>query len=124
MSAIMTAWKIKKLNIAPEDLLISISQVDFIENCFMSYHRNNYKVGLLMDAVFRVHYDSQNSVYSRNYLFKFNKASWFYNAIFEPCMRLNRSLMMFYGRGLSITRYQKPVNEIFDRVYILNSASR
>jgi len=119
--AIRTAREIKKFKISKGDVLISAAQNSFVENCLNSYNNKNLKIGLITTKDFNLFYNSQNSVYARNNNFRFSKASWFYNRIFEPFLGLSRSLFLFYGRGKGsfIMRYQKPINEIFDQVIIL-----
>jgi hypothetical protein len=119
--ALKEARQIKKINISERDILISISQNSFVENCLNSCNKKNLKIGLIASKDFNLFYNSQNSVYSSNNNFRFSKASWFYNNIFEPLLGLHRSIFMFYGggKGSFITRYQKPLNEIFDQLIIL-----
>ena len=114
------AWWIKKFKISKGDVLISAAQNSFVENCLNSYNNKNLKIGLITTKDFNLFYNSQNSVYARNNNFRFSKASWFYNRIFESLLGLSRSLFLFYGRGKGsfIMRYQKPINEIFDQVII------
>ena len=121
--AILTAIKIKRFNIPKDDLLISITQNSFVENCLNSYNKNNQRIGLISDKDFNLFYNSENSVYKEDSNFRFNKASWFFNKILEPLLGLNRSLFMFYGKdGNSfISRYQKPVNEVFDKMVIMKA---
>lgn len=123
--AMTIARQIKNFRISKGDILVSIAQNSFVENCLNSYHKNNLKIGLIANKDFNLFYNSRNSVYANNDDFRFNKASWFFNKIFEPLLGLHRSLFMFYGRGGGsfITRYQKPLNEVFDEVIILKSSA-
>lgn len=121
--AAKTARQIKKFKIDSNDILISASQAGFIENCFVSYHKNILKIGLVANKDFNLHYNVRNLIYACYDNFRFSKASWFFNKIFEPLLGINRSLFMFYGQGKAsfIIRYQKPLNEVFDNVIILKS---
>jgi len=123
LTAIRTSWKIRRFPIAPQDIFISASQVEFVENCFVSYHKKNIRIGLVMNRDFHTHYSQDSLAYIRNDDFRFSKGSWFFNRIFEPILGLNRSVFMYYeqGEGIYITRYQKPINTVFDRVYLLNN---
>ena len=124
--AVKTARQIKNFKISKDDILISIAQNSFVENCLNSYHKNNLKIGLIADKDFNLFYNSQNSIYTNNSDFRFNKASWFFNKILEPLLGLHRSVFMFYSRGggYFITRYQKPLNEVFDRLIIMKATAK
>lgn len=123
LQAMRMAREIKKFEISEGDALISITQNSFVENCLNSYNNKNLKIGLIATKDFNLFYNSQNSVYTQNNDFRFSKASWFFNKIFEPLLGLNRSLFMFYGRGKGsfIVRYQKPLNEVFDQIVVLRA---
>ena len=119
-----TAVEISRFNINKKDVLISIIQNSFVENCLNSYYGKNFKIGLIADKDLNLFYNSKNSIYTQNADFRFSKASWFFNRILEPLLGLNRSVFMFYnqGGGLFINRYQKPLNEIFDKVVIMKAS--
>ncbi|OGN02450.1 MAG: hypothetical protein A2655_01840 [Candidatus Yanofskybacteria bacterium RIFCSPHIGHO2_01_FULL_43_42] len=121
--AVLTAIKVKKFDISKNDLFISITQNSFVENCLNSYNKNSQRIGLISDKDFNLFYNSGNSVYTENSDFRFSKASWFFNKILEPLLGLNRSLFMSYGKDKDsfINRYQKPVNEIFDKVIVMKA---
>ncbi|OGN10637.1 MAG: hypothetical protein A3J46_05520 [Candidatus Yanofskybacteria bacterium RIFCSPHIGHO2_02_FULL_41_11] len=115
-------WKeIAGLKVGQGDVIISGSQVEFVENCFISRFKNNSRVGMLMKRDFYTNYDSNNSLFSKNERFKFSRASWFFNKILEPVLGLKKSLFLLYSPGCTaITRYQEPVNRIFDQVIIFD----
>ncbi|MBI2670093.1 MAG: hypothetical protein HYX20_03045 [Candidatus Yanofskybacteria bacterium] len=113
------ALAVKKMNVNPDDMIISFSQVDFLENCFLSYHRRNRQLGFITERDFNYHYNSENQIYSNNDDFRFTKASWFYNKIWEPLLGLNKTVFQIYDNGeLFVIKYQKPINEIFSKVFI------
>src|SRR3989344_100081 len=123
LQAVRLAYKIRKFKISQEDIIISIAQNSFVENCLNSYNKKNTRIGLISGKYLNLFYNNQNSIYQNNNNFRFSKASWFYNRIFEPILGLNRTTFMFYGLGGGsfITRYQKPLNEIFDKVVVLKA---
>ena len=121
LNALKTLLKIKNIGINCNDILISGSQVEFVENCFVSSYKKNKRIGLVLKRDFYANYDLQNSVFSKNDKFKFNKASLFFNKIFEPVLGLNKTLNLAYSPGCTtVTRYQKPINRVFDQVIILD----
>lgn len=113
------ASAVKRLNVHSDDMIISFSQVEFLENCFLSYYRHNKRLGFLTERDFNFHYNPGNQIYSRNDDFRFTKASWLYNKIWEPFLGLNKTVFQIYDDGeLFVLRYQKPINNIFSKVFI------
>ncbi len=119
--ALKTARQIKNFKIMPNDLLIIASQPDFVENCFNSYHQNCLRIGIMLKRDFNT-YNMQNWIYTGNSRFRFNKATWFFNKIFEPILGLNRCLYLaFTGmKGFYLNRYQRPINEVFNKLIIFH----
>lgn len=118
------ALAVKKLGVSSEDIIISFSQVEFLENCFLSYHRRNKRIGFITERDFNYHYNSENQIFSSNDDFRFTKASWFYNKIWEPFLGLNKTVFQLYdNKKLFVIRYQKPINDVFDKVFICNATT-
>ncbi|MBI2063882.1 MAG: hypothetical protein HYT65_02725 [Candidatus Yanofskybacteria bacterium] len=82
--AIQTVRQIKKFKISNGDILISMAQNSFVENCLNSYHKKNLRIGMIAKKDINLFYDTGNSVYTGNDNFRFSKASWFFNVILEP----------------------------------------
>lgn len=119
-----TALAIKKIGVNPEDIIISFSQIEFLENCFISYYRRNKRIGFITERDFNYHYNSKNQIFSHNNDFRFTKASWFYNKIWEPLLGLNKTMFQLYDDNkLFVIRYQKPINDVFDKVFICNATT-
>ncbi len=120
--AIKIARQIKNFRIAGSDVLIVASYPEFVENCFISYHDKNFKVGFISDRDFNGQYNSHSLTYAQNDDFRFNKATWFYNNVFEPLLGLNRTVYMAYSQrdDCYTNRYLRPINEIFDRLFIMD----
>lgn len=119
--AVKMAWQIKNFKISQDDILISTAQNSFMENCFNSYHKNNPSICLMAGKDFNYNYNAQNSIRASYDNLRFNKAGWFFNKIFEPLLGLNRTLFMLCSQSFYISRYEKPINEIFDHVFIMIS---
>ena len=121
LQAVKVWKKIAGFKVREGDVIISGSQVEFVENCFISRFKNNSRVGMLMKRDFYANYDTDNSLFSKNEHFKFSRASLFFNKILEPALGLKRSLFLIYSPGCTaITRYQEPVNKVFDQVIMLD----
>jgi len=118
------ARQIRNFKMDPEDILMVASQPDFVENCFVSYHQNNHKIGLANKRDFRAQYDPKSLTYTAYDEFRFNKATWFFNKIFEPLLGIHRSLFLAFTsmNGFYFNRYQKPLNEIFDQLILFHVA--
>ena len=119
---VVKVWqKVKQFKLKPNDIIISGSQVEFVENCFISDYNGNQRIGLIMKRDFYANYNTTNSIFSKNKYFRFSKASWFFNKILEPILGLNKTLFLLYSPGCTaITRYQEPVNKIFDQVIMFD----
>lgn len=120
--AVKTAWRIKNFKVFPGDVLIAATQPEFVENCLISYHKNNLRIGFMTARDFNGQYNHQNAIFTKHNDFRFNKATWFFNKIFEPLLGLNRTVYMAFSQEKScyVNRYQKPINEIFDELYIMD----
>lgn len=116
--AIKLAKIIKGFKVSSDDIIIGTSHFEFAENCFVSYHKSAKKITVLTEKEFHLFYemDHYQDVYFRQ-----NKASLFYNKIFEPILGLHRTMFLSQEGGdfFNLTRYQRPLNEIYDEVYIL-----
>ncbi len=116
------AWDIKNFKIAKGDIFIVNTQPEFIENCLMSYYKDNLRIGFMTSRDFNCQYNNQNLSYTKNNDFRFNKATWFYNKILEPILGLHRTLWLAFtrGKGVYTNRYQEPVNQIFDELLLFS----
>jgi len=123
LAAMRTARVIRNMRLGSEDMLFGFAPHDFIENCFVSYHRETFKAVIMEESIFNLHFKPQEVEFLRSREFRFDKASWFYNRVFEPMLGLHRSLFLRYSFGLDhyISRPQKPLNNIYDKVYLLSS---
>ena len=51
--------------------------------------------------------------------YKTPPAAWFYNLILEPLLGLYRTIYMDDpGKVMNFRRYQKPISDIYDQVYL------
>lgn len=119
LQSIKLALKIKKIPVGKDDVIFGTSHAEFAENCFVSYHKWAKKVALLTEKEFHLFYETDHYL---NVNFRQNKAGFFYNHFFEPLLGLSRTLFFSQAGGdiFNLTRYQKPLNELYDEVYILN----
>ena len=117
--ALRVAKLIKNFDIESGDVLIGTSFTSFVEDCFMSYYKRNKKILFLN----KVSFDSICGPKRKEMLAKINyKNTWgalFYNFIFEPLLVLHRTIYMDDpGRVMNFRMYQRPLNDIYDQVYL------
>jgi hypothetical protein len=121
VSAIATAIKIRKFKIKNGSIFIGFAHHDFVENCFMSYNKDKFRTAFLLEATWKLNFKTESLGFDQNN-FRIDKASFFYNHFLEPLLGLNRTLFVHHGqRNLYFIRLQKPIEEIFDRVYLINN---
>jgi hypothetical protein len=123
LEAVRQAFKIQKLKIGSRDIIISFMafpNFSFVENCLVSYFGENKKVTFCYPANFNLMYALEFSGFFAQLKFKTKLASVFFNRVLEPCLGLYRTLYLQCddGKIFNITRYEKPIHDIFDQVYL------
>lgn len=121
-AAFMAARKIKNFKIENGSILVGFAHHDFVENCFVSYNKDKAKIAFLLEKTWELNFKAEELGITHQIL-KFNKASFFYNKIFEPLLGLNRTVFTHYGDedNLYFIRYQKPIEEVYDQVYLMKN---
>ena len=56
IEAFRLSRKIKNVGIEEESVLIGLAHHDFIENCFMSYNKQNFRLAVLPESVWRLNF--------------------------------------------------------------------
>lgn len=120
VAAFRLARKIRNIDIGRGSVLIGLAHHDFIENCFMSYNKRNFKIAILPESVWRLNFKTETLGFDTK-KFIFNKAGLFYNYFFEPMLGLAKTRFMHHQKenGTYFIRLQKPIEEIYDKVYLL-----
>ncbi|PJE51046.1 MAG: hypothetical protein COV29_02110 [Candidatus Yanofskybacteria bacterium CG10_big_fil_rev_8_21_14_0_10_36_16] len=119
LNSILLSNKIKKLPVKSSDILIGFSYFEFVENCMMSYFKNNIKINFMTYANLKFHFDTASLDFVDLASFKINKANRFYKNILEPLLGLNKTL--FFNdikSGINIRRLVSPVNDVYDEIYL------
>lgn len=120
IKAFKVAQTIKKFPIEAGDILIGMTHTSFVEVCFLSYHKNAKKLLLLGQVSFDTVYGPKGGEMLAQISYKTPPASWFYNLIFEPLLGLNRTFYMDDpGKVMNFRCYKKPVNDIYDQIYLI-----
>lgn len=122
-AAVLQSMKIRNLKINNEDIIISFMafpNFSFVENCLISYFSKNKKITFCYPANFDLMYALKFSEFFKKAHFKTKPANLFFNKILEPALGLFRTsyLQNGDGRTFNITRYKKPLEDIFDQVYL------
>ena len=114
--AIKAAFRIRKFPIKPEDIVIQILGHDFAFNCFTSYFRNNLQVFILRRETFEMLYEERN--YDKS-IFRTRPGAKFFSFILEPVLGLERTWFLEDTRRVhNVYRYLRPVNDIFDYIWL------
>ncbi len=117
--ALKIALAIQKFPIREGDILIGMSHTSLVEVCFMSYYKKARRIALLSKVSFDTVYGEKSRDMLQKIKYKTSPASRFYNLIFEPLFGLYRTIYMDDpGKVMNFRRYQKPVSEIYDQVYL------
>ncbi|KKT81457.1 MAG: hypothetical protein A3B99_04145 [Candidatus Yanofskybacteria bacterium RIFCSPHIGHO2_02_FULL_44_12b] len=118
--AIKTALQIRRFDIKPEDIFMGLSHNSLVENCFISYFSENKKIAFFSDIYFDMMYNLRYATFFANSDFKTKLASKLWGLVFEPLLGLYRTIYLQYGDGrvLNITRYRKPMDRIYDEIYL------
>ncbi|PJE51060.1 MAG: hypothetical protein COV29_02185 [Candidatus Yanofskybacteria bacterium CG10_big_fil_rev_8_21_14_0_10_36_16] len=114
---IRTALNIKKAPIKPGDIIIGFNFTSFTENCFLSYFKNNFKIAFIKKEVLEFNYGPKEDSFFKKYFTR--KGVTFNSKIIEPLLGLNR--VIFYEDPVRVSnfdRYLKPINDIYDQVYV------
>jgi len=121
LKSIVEAYKIKNLPIRRDDIILSSAYFDFIENCFISSFKHNYKVQIMEGIFYDFNYSSDSLERFNDVDFKVTKSSFLYNLILEPLLRLNRTIFMYYkdGKLININRYILPIDELYNKILVL-----
>ena len=122
LAAFLTARKIKNFKIEKDAILVGFAHHDFVENCFMSYHEDKTRIAFLSEKIWELNF-KVGELGIPPETFKFNKASFFYNKIFEPLLGLNQTVFAHYGGEdkFVFIKYQKPIEEVYDEVYLMKN---
>ncbi|OGN40462.1 MAG: hypothetical protein A2606_01720 [Candidatus Yanofskybacteria bacterium RIFOXYD1_FULL_42_10] len=122
ISALTISRKIKKIKLESGSILIGLAHHDFVENCFMSYNRDKFKLAILPESVWRLNFKTEDLGFDTN-KFAFNKASFFFNHFLEPVLGLNRTRFMHHEKGSNMyfIRLHKPIEDIYDKVLLIKN---
>lgn len=117
------ARKIRKIKLDQGAILIGLAHHDFIENCFMSYNKRNFKIAVLSESVWRLNFKTETLGFDTQQ-FMFDKAGIFYNYFFEPMLGLAKTKFVHHQKGswAYFIRLQKPIEEIYDQVFLIRNS--
>ncbi|MBI2670106.1 MAG: hypothetical protein HYX20_03110 [Candidatus Yanofskybacteria bacterium] len=121
--AVKIAFSAKRLPIGSEDIIFGFTHSGFLENCLISYNKKAMKISCQNKLNPEWMYSVKRSEVLSDDKFYQIKSNIFYNRILEPLLGLNRTLYLKYGDGtvLNISRYEKPLNDVYDKVYLFEN---
>ncbi len=110
-----------RFDINSSDIFFALGPNTFLSNCFMSYYKRNFRIGLIRENDFKTNYLFSYPLKDEDYQIKWS--SLFYYKVIEPVLRLYpgiRRLGMPGNMGAStISRFQGLLNELFNLTYII-----
>ena len=119
-TAIKTALTIKRFKIKLEDIIFGFGPEAFPINCFASYFKKNLRIGLIPKTVFYLNHNFNPPLNNSDFSIKATRL--FFINFMEPFLGLYKTIgrLQRHGDrgGFGIGRYQSPLNEVFDIVYI------
>ncbi|GEM_PF-1879455 len=119
-NVLRVARELKKIPIAADDTIISLSNLMFEENCLLSYNPGAQKILLTENRWYDFIYQQHAHLpVSKKYT-----TAWgvrFFNYVLEPLLGLHRTIFMEYqdGKGTNFFRYAKPLEKIYSKVFVL-----
>ncbi len=115
IKAIRAALEIKKFDIRPEDIILSIPGLGFADDCFASFFKQSINVAIIGSDVFEISTGEQN--YS-NKMFRGRLGARFFNLFLEPLLGIERTVWLEDKRRIfNVDRYSRPMNDIFDYIW-------
>ncbi|OGN15028.1 MAG: hypothetical protein A3J47_03365 [Candidatus Yanofskybacteria bacterium RIFCSPHIGHO2_02_FULL_43_22] len=117
--AVKTVIAVKKFKIKSGDIICGMDMGSFLENCFVSYFKNNLSIEITTDQVFDFthHFEDPPDLDD----FKTKWSILFFTNIIEPLFGLYKGIRLYrpsQRNGGQFTRYRQALNNIFDFVYI------
>lgn len=117
LRAIKSALEIKRFPIQPEEIIMEGPGMDFFSNCFASYFKKSMRIFIMPKVAFSVACEDQK--YSRS-IFRTRLGAKFFNLILEPMLKIERTRFFEDRRRIhNVYRYLRPINDIFDYVWII-----
>ena len=124
-AAFLTSRRIKNHPLSAGSVLVGFAHHDFVENCFMSYNRKNFKIAFLPEVVWSLNFRPESVGFDPKN-FTTSKAGFFYNHFFEPLLRLNRTVFKHHGKTIDKRFYfiklQKQIEEVYDQVFLIKNS--
>ena len=122
LRAVRASRRVRKIPVSPGDLVFSFSGREFVDNCFLSYHKQAQHVAFLDEKFYSFSYAG----WSHRLLpgdFHYTRGSWVFRFIIEPLLGLHRTIYKKYGDGrvFNIARYESGPEDIFDKVVLLKN---
>src|SRR3989338_7763242 len=114
------ALELSRLPIRPNDAVISFAHPQFAENCILSWYPHIKKILMLESRWYHVNYEEEWKALPEAG-FRTLPGVRFFNRVVEPLLRLHRTVYKEYadGKGTNIYRYAKPLESVFDTVFVL-----
>jgi len=120
IAAIKSAQNIKKFKFSEGSALISLSHMVYEEDCFFSYHREIKKILFVENRWYHFIYEEKGLIFPEKD-FVVQPGVRFFNWVLAPLLGLYGTIFKEFkdGKVINLARYKKPLEEIFDAVFVI-----
>lgn len=120
---VKTSFRVRRFKIGWEDIMINFGYCEFIENCFLSYHKDKLKIAFMPYWAQYTYFKMDRPLSFGKERFSFIKASLFYNKLLEPLLGLRRTIYLESGDGkvgFNVMRFQDGIEKVYDFIYLIH----
>ncbi len=119
VKALLAAFSLSRLPIKRGDTLISFAHEQFAENCILSWY-DVRSILMTENRWYYFTYENEGGGLPKNE-FRGSLGLFVFNHFVEPLLRLFKTTYLEYkdGKVVNIVRYQKPLQDIYDTVFVI-----
>src|SRR3989338_8617560 len=120
--AFHVAHSLRNLDIRPDDVLVSFSNLLFEENCLLSFYPRPEKILIIVNRWFDFVYEKGYELLPAS-SFYIPWGVYFFNYLVELPLKLHRTIFNeFTDKTVNIFRYEAPLDQIYNAVFVLMPA--
>ena len=122
LHAFRVARSLRHLDIRPDDVLVSFSNLLFEENCLLSFYPRTEKILIIENRWFDFVYEKGYELLPAS-SFYIPWGVYFFNYLVELPLKLHRTIFNeFTDKTVNIFRYEAPLDQIYNAVFVLMPA--
>lgn len=117
--AVKTAYAVKFFKVSPGDVIVGLTYCSFIENCFISYNKQNIKVAIIPQST--IDFCCSSEIFDQEN-FRTRRSVFWWSSFLEPTLGLKRTIFFESKKRLiNFYRYKEPLNDVYNKVYALQA---